>query len=145
MAQRGSSVITKGNQAAYTQHRTTSQGTVASIQGADGGRAVGANTVYGKRVVKLGAQPIFGTEDNITSVSLVDKRAAHDWQNCSHIVAVNAFTSAAAVVLVSFSAASSSAAAPSTALETGEQFGAACSRTKCPKDSLNYRKMRPRD
>jgi hypothetical protein len=46
-AQWGSSVITKGNQAAYTQHRTTSQGTVGSVQGSSGGRAVGANTIYG--------------------------------------------------------------------------------------------------
>lgn len=50
-AQWGSSVITRGNQAAYTQHRTTAQGTVASIQGSDGGRAVGANTVYGKGAI----------------------------------------------------------------------------------------------
>ena len=46
-AQWGSSVITKGNQAAYTQHHTTSQGTVGSVQGSSGGRAVGANTIYG--------------------------------------------------------------------------------------------------
>jgi hypothetical protein len=47
-AQWGSSVITKGNQAAYTQHRTTSQGTVGTIQGSNGGMAVGGNTIYGR-------------------------------------------------------------------------------------------------
>ncbi|MGA9507011.1 MAG: hypothetical protein WBV55_00035, partial [Candidatus Sulfotelmatobacter sp.] len=46
-AQWGSSVITNGNQSAYTQHRTTSQGMVGSIQGSGGAKAVGANTIYG--------------------------------------------------------------------------------------------------
>jgi hypothetical protein len=50
-AQWGSSVVTRGNQAAYTQHRTTSQGTVGSIQASNGARAVGANTAYGNGAV----------------------------------------------------------------------------------------------
>ncbi len=50
-AQWGSSVITNGNQSAYTQHRSTSQGTVGSIQGSGGGKAVGANTIYGSGAV----------------------------------------------------------------------------------------------
>ncbi|MGB8440136.1 MAG: hypothetical protein WCE26_12145 [Candidatus Acidiferrales bacterium] len=50
-AQWGSSVITSGNQSAYAQHRTTSQGTVGSIQGSGGGKAVGANTIYGSGAV----------------------------------------------------------------------------------------------
>lgn len=50
-AQWGGSVITNGNQTAYTQHKTSSQGTVGAIQGSDGGRAVGANTAYGRGAV----------------------------------------------------------------------------------------------
>ena len=47
----GSSAVTSGNQSAYTQHRTTSQGTAGSIQGSGGGKAVGANSIYGSGAV----------------------------------------------------------------------------------------------
>ena len=46
-AQWGSSVMSKGGQTAYTQHYSTSQGTVASARTSAGGAAVGSSTVYG--------------------------------------------------------------------------------------------------
>jgi hypothetical protein len=41
-SQWGSSVVSKGGQAAYTQHYSDARGTVGSIQGSQGGKAVGA-------------------------------------------------------------------------------------------------------
>ena len=46
-AQWGSSVVTKGNQAAYTQHYSTAQGTVASAQTSSGGQAAGVSGARG--------------------------------------------------------------------------------------------------
>ena len=46
-SQWGSSAVSKGNQSAYTQHYSNSQGTVASAQGSNGGKAVGSSTAYG--------------------------------------------------------------------------------------------------
>jgi hypothetical protein len=43
----GSSVVTKGGQSAYTQHYSTAQGTVGSVQTSSGGKAAGASTAYG--------------------------------------------------------------------------------------------------
>jgi hypothetical protein len=49
-AQWGSSVVTKGNQTAYSQHYSTAQGTVGSVQTSSGGKAVGSSTAYGNTV-----------------------------------------------------------------------------------------------
>jgi len=46
-AQWGSSVVSKNGQTAYSQHYSTAQGTVGSVQTSSGGKAVGANTAYG--------------------------------------------------------------------------------------------------
>lgn len=46
-AQWGSSAVTKNGQTAYSQHYSTAQGTVGSVQTSSGGKAVGANTAYG--------------------------------------------------------------------------------------------------
>jgi hypothetical protein len=46
-AQWGSSVVSKGGQSAYTQHYSTSQGTVGSVQTSSGGKAAGTSTAYG--------------------------------------------------------------------------------------------------
>jgi hypothetical protein len=46
-AQWGSSVVSNGNKAAYTQHYSTAQGSVGSVQTASGGKAVGSSTAYG--------------------------------------------------------------------------------------------------
>jgi len=43
----GSSVVSKGGQTAYTQHYTTAQGSVGSVQTTSGGKAAGATTAYG--------------------------------------------------------------------------------------------------
>ena len=50
-AQWGQSYVSNGNKSAYTQHYSTSQGTVASAQGSQGGKAVGASTAYGNAAV----------------------------------------------------------------------------------------------
>ena len=50
-AQWGSSVVSKGGQSAYTQHHSTAQGTVGSVQTSGGGKAVGATTSYGSAAV----------------------------------------------------------------------------------------------
>jgi hypothetical protein len=46
-AQWGQSYVSNGNKSAYTQHYSTAQGTVASAQGSQGGKAVGTSTAYG--------------------------------------------------------------------------------------------------
>ena len=50
-AQWGQSYVSNGNKSAYTQHYSTAQGTVASAQGSQGGKAIGASTVYGNTAV----------------------------------------------------------------------------------------------
>jgi len=44
----GSSVVSKGGETAYTQHYSTAQGTVGSVQTSSGGKAAGASTAYGR-------------------------------------------------------------------------------------------------
>lgn len=50
-AQWGSSVVSSGNKSAYTQHYSTAQGTVGSVQTSSGGKAVGSSTAYGNSAV----------------------------------------------------------------------------------------------
>jgi hypothetical protein len=47
----GSSVVSKNGQSAYTQHQTTSQGSVGSVQTSNGGKAVGATGKYNSAAV----------------------------------------------------------------------------------------------
>ncbi|MFM0620521.1 hypothetical protein PQR37_41470, partial [Paraburkholderia nemoris] len=46
----GSSVVTKGNQWAATQHTTTAKGTVGSYQNSAGGKAIAGSTANGRAV-----------------------------------------------------------------------------------------------
>lgn len=46
-AQWGQSYVQNGNKSAYTQHYSTANGTVASAQGSQGGKAYGTSTAYG--------------------------------------------------------------------------------------------------
>lgn len=50
-AQWGQSYVSNGNKSAYTQHYSTAQGTVASAQGSQGGKAYGSSTAYGNAAV----------------------------------------------------------------------------------------------
>ncbi len=50
-AQWGQSYVSNGNKSAYTQHYSTAQGTVASAQGSQGGKAVGTSTANGNTAV----------------------------------------------------------------------------------------------
>ncbi len=50
-AQWGQSYVSNGNKSAYTQHYSTAQGTVGSVQGSQGGKAAGASTAYGNTAV----------------------------------------------------------------------------------------------
>jgi hypothetical protein len=50
-AQWGSSVVSKGGETAYTQHYSTSQGTVGSVQTSSGGKAAGVTTASGSTAV----------------------------------------------------------------------------------------------
>jgi hypothetical protein len=50
-AQWGSSVVSNGNKSAYSQHYSTAQGTVGSVQTSAGGKAVGSSTAYGNSAV----------------------------------------------------------------------------------------------
>lgn len=49
-AQWGQSYVSQGNSSAITQHYSTANGTVASAQGSQGGRAYGTSTAYGNTV-----------------------------------------------------------------------------------------------
>jgi hypothetical protein len=46
-AQWGQSYVQQGNKSAYSQHYSTAQGTVGSVQGSQGGKAYGTSTAYG--------------------------------------------------------------------------------------------------
>jgi len=46
-AQWGQSYVQQGNKSAYTQHYSTANGTVASAQGSQGGKAYGTSSAYG--------------------------------------------------------------------------------------------------
>lgn len=60
----GSSVVTKGGQTAYTQHKTTAQGTVGSVQTSSGGKAVGKSDASGNTVVgKTGGGDVYAGHD----------------------------------------------------------------------------------
>lgn len=50
-AQWGQSYVQNGNKSAYTQHYTTANGTVASAQGSQGGKAYGTSSAYGNTAV----------------------------------------------------------------------------------------------
>lgn len=50
-AQWGQSYVSNGNKSAYAQHYSTAQGTVGSVQGSQGGKAVGTSTAYGNTAV----------------------------------------------------------------------------------------------
>jgi hypothetical protein len=49
-AQWGQSYVSQGNKSAYTQHYSTANGTVASAQGSQGGKAYGSSSAYGNTV-----------------------------------------------------------------------------------------------
>jgi hypothetical protein len=60
----GSSVVTKGGQTAYTQHQTTAQGTVGSVQTSSGGKAVGKSSASGNTAVgKTGSGDVYAGKD----------------------------------------------------------------------------------
>ena len=46
-AQWGSSVVSNGNKSAYSQHYSTAQGSIGSVQTSSGGKAAGTSTAYG--------------------------------------------------------------------------------------------------
>ena len=78
-AQWGSSVVTKGNQAAYAQHYSTAQGTVGSVQTSSGAKAVGANTAYGSGgAVKTSSGDMYAAKDGN-----VYKNTGSGWQSAS--------------------------------------------------------------
>lgn len=75
-AQWGSSVVTRGNQAAYTQHYSTAQGTVGSVQTSSGGKAVGASGSGGSAAVgKTGSGDMYAGKDGN-----VYKNTGSGWQ-----------------------------------------------------------------
>ena len=75
-AQWGSSVVTNGSQTAYAQHASNAQGTVGSVQTSSGGKAVGANTVYGSGgVAKTSSGDVYAGKDGN-----VYKNTGSGWQ-----------------------------------------------------------------
>src|SRR5437588_5635116 len=60
----GQSVVSNGNKSAYTQHYSNANGTVGSIQGSQGGAAVGASTKYGNTAAaKTSSGNMYATHD----------------------------------------------------------------------------------
>ena len=49
-AQWGQSVVSRGNQSAYTQHYSTANGSIGSIQGSQGGRGYASSSAFGNTV-----------------------------------------------------------------------------------------------
>ena len=63
-AQWGQSYVSNGSKSAYTQHYSTAQGTVASAQGSQGGKAVGTSTAYGNAAVgKTSSGDVYAGKD----------------------------------------------------------------------------------
>jgi len=50
-AQWGQSYVSNGNKSAYSQHYSTAQGSVGSVQGSQGGKAYGTSSAYGSTAV----------------------------------------------------------------------------------------------
>lgn len=72
----GSSVVTSGNQAMYTQHATTAQGTVGTAQTTSGGKAVAASGVSGSGgAVKTSSGDMYAGKDGN-----VYKNTGNGWQ-----------------------------------------------------------------
>jgi hypothetical protein len=72
----GSSVVTKGGKAAYTQHYTNEKGTVGSVKTSTGGKAVGVSTEHGKTAVgKTGSGDVYAGHDGN-----VYKKTDSGWQ-----------------------------------------------------------------
>lgn len=75
-AQWGQSYVSNGNKSAYAQHYSTAQGTVGSLQGSQGGKAVGASTAYGNAAVgKTSSGDIYAGKDGN-----VYKNTGSGWQ-----------------------------------------------------------------
>ena len=75
-AQWGQSYVSNGNKSAYTQHYSTAQGTVASAQGSQGGKAAGASTAYGNAAVgKTSSGDLYAGKDGN-----VYKNTGNGWQ-----------------------------------------------------------------
>jgi hypothetical protein len=72
----GSSVVSKGGQTAYTQHYSTAQGTVGSVQTSSGGKAVGASGPRGTTTAaKTGSGDLYASHDGN-----VYKNTGSGWQ-----------------------------------------------------------------
>jgi hypothetical protein len=75
-AQWGQSYVSNGNKSAYTQHYSTAQGSVASAQGSQGGKAVGASTAYGNAAAgKTSSGDVYAGKDGN-----VYKNTGSGWQ-----------------------------------------------------------------
>ena len=60
----GQSVVSNGNRSAYTQHCSNANGTIATAQGSQGGKAAGASTKYGNTAVaKTSSGNMYATHD----------------------------------------------------------------------------------
>jgi hypothetical protein len=60
----GQSVVSNGNKSAYTQHYSNANGTVATAQGSQGGKAAGASTKYGNTAAaKTSSGNMYATHD----------------------------------------------------------------------------------
>ena len=72
----GSSVVSKGDRSAATQHYSTARGTVGSVQTSSGGKAVGASTQRGTTTAaKTGSGNMYATHDGN-----VYKNTGSGWQ-----------------------------------------------------------------
>lgn len=79
-AQWGQSYVSNANRSAYTQHYSTAQGTVASAQGSQGGRAYGSSTAYGNTVAgKTSSGDLYAGHDGN-----VYKNTGSGWQKYSN-------------------------------------------------------------
>jgi hypothetical protein len=73
----GQSVVSNGNKSAYTQHYSNANGTVGSIQGSNGGAAVGASTKYGNTAAgKTSSGDMYAAHDGN-----VYKNTGSGWQS----------------------------------------------------------------
>ncbi|HEX2972410.1 MAG TPA: hypothetical protein VHP11_08755 [Tepidisphaeraceae bacterium] len=79
-AQWGQSYVSNANRSAYTQHYSTAQGTAASVQGSQGGRAYGSSTAYGNTVAgKTSSGDMYAGHDGN-----VYKNTGTGWQKYSN-------------------------------------------------------------
>src|SRR5881392_2314973 len=85
-AQWGSSYVSNGNKSAYTQHYSNANGTVATAQGSQGGKAAASSTKYGDTAAaKTSSGNMYATHDGNVYKNTGSGWSSYDNGNCNSV------------------------------------------------------------